>query len=105
MDIKTAMAALQVTQAQQAQPGAAAPDAPSSAAREFEKMYLTQMFDEMLKEVDIGSLGAGTAEEHWRYFLAEATAEQLAAQGGIGLAQQVGRALDAYDTTRKLGES
>ena len=104
MDIKTNMAALQVTQAQVNQPGKAAPDAPASAAREFEKMYLTQMIDEMLKEVDIGSFGAGQAEEHWRYFLAEATAEQIAAGGGLGLARQVEQALAAYQSGQRAGE-
>ncbi|MBP0484585.1 hypothetical protein [Sagittula salina] len=99
MDIRTNMAALQVTQAQHAQPGKVAADAPASAAHEFEKMFLTQMVDEMLKEVDMGDFGAGQAEDAWRYFLAEAFASEIAAQGQGGIAPGIRRALEAYGTT------
>lgn len=96
MDISSNMAALQVTQAQTARPGKAAPDAPASAAREFEAMFLTQMVDEMLKQVDMGDMGGGQAAETWRYFLAEAFGREMAAEGGAGIARQVEKALAAY---------
>ncbi|APZ50467.1 hypothetical protein [Salipiger abyssi] len=96
MDIKTSMAALQVTGAQHAQPGAVAPDAPASAAKEFEAMFLTQMVDEMLKQVDIGEFGGGQAEETWRYFLAEAFGREIVEQGGAGISPSLRNALAAY---------
>ncbi len=101
MDIKTTMTALQVTGAQNARPGRASPDAPSSAAREFEAMFLTEMVDEMLKEVDLGDFGGGKAAEHWRYFLAEAFGKELAEQGGAGIAQSVDATLRAYASAQK----
>ncbi len=103
MDVKTSMAALQVTGAQIAQPGKVAPDAPSSAAREFEAMFLTQMVDEMLKQVEIGKFGGGQAAEQWRYFLAEAFGKEMAAEGGAGIAQSIDAALSAYENGRRGG--
>nr|WP_274705718.1 rod-binding protein [Salipiger pentaromativorans] len=96
------MAALQVTSAQIAEPGAAAPDAPNSAAREFEAMFLTQMVDEMMKQVDIGDFGGGQAEETWRYFLAEAFGREIAEQGGAGIAASLRGALEAYTESRTM---
>lgn len=98
MDVKASMAALQATGKVIAQPGAAAPDAAHSAAQEFEAMFLTQMVDEMLKQVDMGEFGGGPGAEQWRYFLAEAFGKEIAAQGGAGIAQGVASALRAYGT-------
>lgn len=103
MDIRTNMAALQVTGAQVAEPGKAAPDAARSAAREFEAMYLSQMVDEMLAQVDIGDFGGGQAEEHWRSFLAEAFGREIAEQGGAGIAASLRGALEAYAETGGKG--
>ena len=96
MDVKASMAALQATGAVVAKPGAAAPDAAQSAAQEFEAMFLTQMVDEMLKQVEMGKFGGGPGAEQWRYFLAEAFGKELAAQGGAGIARSVEGALRAY---------
>lgn len=96
MDIPTHMAALQVTGAQTAEPGKAAPDAAQTAAREFEAMFLGQMVNEMLSQVDIGDFGGGQAEEHWRSFMAEAFGRQIAEQGGAGIAASLRGALEAY---------
>ncbi|EAU45415.1 hypothetical protein [Salipiger bermudensis] len=102
MNVSTNMAALQVTGAQVAQPGAAAPDAPNSAIKEFEAMFLTQMVDEMLKQVEIGDFGGGQAEENWRFFLAEAFSREIVDQGGAGLSASLERALSAYSQTREM---
>lgn len=102
MDIGSNMAALQVTGAQVAQPGTAAPDAPHSAVKEFETMFLTQMVDEMLKQVDIGDFGGGQAEDTWRFFLAEAFSREIVEQGGAGLSASLERSLSAYSQTRKM---
>jgi len=96
MDVKASMAAVQVTGAVTARPGAAAADAPQSAAREFEAMFLTQMVDEMLKQSDMGDFGGGPGAEQWRYFLAEAFGQEIASQGGAGIAQSIEQALRAY---------
>lgn len=100
MDIATNMAALQVTGAQAAEPGKAAPDAAQSAAREFEAMFLSQMVDEMLAQVDIGDFGGGQAEKHWRSFMAEAFGRQIAEQGGAGITASLRGALEAYAQTK-----
>lgn len=105
MDVKTSMAALQVTGAQIAQPGAVAPDAPASAAKEFEAMFLTEMVNEMLSEVDLGDFGGGKAEEHWRYFLAEAFGKELAEQGGAGIARNLEQAMSAYGAAARRGDN
>ena len=98
MDVSTNMAALQVTGAQVAQPGAAAPDAPNSAIKEFEAMFLTQMVDEMLSTVDIGSFGGGHAEQTWRSFLSNAIGESIAAQNSTGIARSIETAMQRYHT-------
>ncbi|OWU83224.1 hypothetical protein ATO6_20360 [Oceanicola sp. 22II-s10i] len=77
-----------------------APDA-TAAAREFEAMFMTQMVDEMLKQVDMGSMGAGQAEQHFRYFLSEAIAEQMVEQGGTGLSRSLNAAMSAYAAAQR----
>ncbi|WP_375689977.1 hypothetical protein [Pseudooceanicola sp. LIPI14-2-Ac024] len=96
MDVKASMAALQATHTMINQPGAIARDAPASAAREFEAMFLTQMVDEMMKNVDMGDFGGGPGADQFRFFLSEAFAKEISAQGGAGIAQSVEAALRAY---------
>lgn len=98
MDIsgKTQIAIQQATAQVTARPGAAAPDAAQTAAREFEAMFLTQAVEQMLESVDIGDFGGGHAEETWRSFLARAYAEQIAGQGNTGIAQSVEQTIAAY---------
>ncbi|WP_212522764.1 rod-binding protein [Actibacterium sp. MT2.3-13A] len=101
---KPAIAAQQVTARMHARPGAAAPDAAQSAAREFEALFLTQAVEEMMRSVDTGSFGGGQAEETWRSFLARAVADEIAAQGRTGLAQSVQSAIGAYEAAATQGE-
>lgn len=101
---KTAMAVQQVTAEMHARPGAAAPDAAQSAAREFEAVFLTQAVEDMMRSVDVGGFGGGHAEETWRSFLARAVADEIAAQGRTGLAQGVQSAIAAYDAASTQGE-
>ncbi|SDF34522.1 rod-binding protein [Limimaricola pyoseonensis] len=68
----------------------------SDKAREFEAMFLAQTVDEMLKSVDLGGIGGGHATEQWRSFLARAFADEMAAQGTTGIAQNIQRAIDQY---------
>ena len=98
MDIsgKTAMVVHQVNAKMVAQPGAIAPDAAKSAAREFEAVFLTETVEDMLNSVDIGDFGGGHAEETWRSFLARAYADQLVEQGTTGIAASVENSISAY---------
>jgi peptidoglycan hydrolase FlgJ len=94
--LKMNMAVQQATASVTARPGAAAPDAAQTAAREFEAVFLTNVMEEMLKSVDIGEFGGGNAEETWRGFLARAYADQMAGQGVTGIAQSVLGTIKAY---------
>lgn len=71
-------------------------DQTREVAKEFEATFLTQVMEEMLSTVNIGSLDGGFAEETWRSFLARAYADELAEQGTTGIAQSVERSITAY---------
>jgi len=96
MDIGTRMASLQTTAQMHTRPGVAAPDAAQSAASEFEEMFMSQMVNEMLSQVDIGDFGGGQAEEHWRSFLAEAFGKEIVAQSGGGITASLRGTIEAY---------
>lgn len=68
-------------------------------AREFESVFLA----EMLKHTGLGrpqqSFGGGAGEAQFAPMLAREQAEALAARGGIGLADQIFRALVERDRT------
>jgi len=76
--------------------------AAGATGREFEALFLTQAVDEMMKTVDLGSFGAGNAEETWRSFLARAIADEIAGKSSIGLARNVETTIAAYN--RAIGE-
>ncbi|GGE50719.1 hypothetical protein GCM10011360_42220 [Primorskyibacter flagellatus] len=73
-----------------------ATDPAKTTAREFEAVFLTQVMEEMLKTVSMGTMDGGFAEETWRSFLARAYADQLALQGTTGIAQSVEASIGAY---------
>ncbi|KKK68390.1 hypothetical protein LCGC14_2944530 [marine sediment metagenome] len=73
-------------------------------AKSFEAMFLTEAVDQMLRQVDIGSFGGGHAEETWRGFLARAVADQIADQGGTGIAGTVDTAIAAYENAVFSGD-
>ena len=85
------------------------PDGPSpaddpaavKAARDFEAMFLTQMVDEMLKQVDMGDFGGGAGQDQFRYFMAEAFGKQIAEQGGGGIAQSLQQVIGAYAASQE----
>ena len=79
-----------------ARAGAASESEAKRVAREFEATFLSQVMEEMLKTVNIGSLSGGYAEETWRTFLARAYADEMAARGTTGIAQSVERSIAAY---------
>ncbi|WP_407496448.1 rod-binding protein [Pseudooceanicola sp. MF1-13] len=97
MDIPgTTLTALAQGQAQLTRQSPTATDPMKTAAKEFEAVFLSQVMDEMLKTVNMGSLGGGFAEDTWRSFLAQAYAEELAEQGTTGIAQSVQKSIGAY---------
>ncbi len=75
------------------------------AARDFEAAFLAQAVDEMLKTTKTGMFGGGHAEDTWRSFLARAVADQIAAEGGTGIARSVRGAIDAYQGGSALPDS
>ena len=60
---------------------------------DFEAVFLTQMFNEMLSTVGEGPLGAGPSAGVWRSFLADEYAKSFAKAGGIGIGTGVYRTL------------
>lgn len=104
MDIASkSIAALQQVSAK-AQAGAKSPDAAEKVSKEFEAVFLTEVIDEMFKNVNIGNFGGGYAEETWRSFLAQAYADQLAGQGSTGIARNVLASIRAYEQATKAQE-
>lgn len=74
-----------------------APIKPSVAvAREFEVLFMGQIVDQMLKTIDFGSYSGGFGEDMWRSFMANALAEKIVDQSGIGLAGNIEDMLNAY---------
>lgn len=63
---------------------------PETAAKEFEAVYLSTVFDRMFESVNTdGPFGGGKSEATWRSFLADEYAGEVTRQGGIGLADAV----------------
>ena len=75
-----------------------------NTAREFESMFLSQVVDEMMKTVDIGTFGGGEAEEKWRSFLTSAIADEIAEQGKTGISQSIEAAINSYESAKKQGK-
>ena len=75
---------------------AATPDPAQTAARDSEAGFLTQVMEEMLKTVNMGTMDGGFAEDTWRSFLARAYADELASRGSTGIAESVERSIGAY---------
>ena len=65
------------------------------AARDFEAMAIGQLLQPMFATLDAGhaAFGGGEAEAAWQPLLVDAIGKQMAAHGGIGLAQPVYQAL------------
>lgn len=79
--------------------GASAPKLPSridTTAEDFEAVFLTQMMERMFDGLgEDGPLGGGSAGGAYRSMLADQYGKNIAAAGGIGLADQVRRELIA----------
>ena len=73
-------------------------------AREFESMFLSQVVDEMMKTVKVGSFGGGEAEGKWRSFLSRAVADEIAGQGRTGIAQSIEASINSYKSAKSQGD-
>src|SRR5215472_9726455 len=63
-------------------------------ATDFEAMFLSSMFNQMLTGLDgEGPFGGSGASGVWRSFLSDEYAKSFAKSGGIGIADHVYRAL------------
>jgi len=68
--------------------------AAKKAARDFESVFLSEMLGEMFAGLPTdGPFGGGQGEEIFRSLMLDEYGKQLAAQGGIGLADGVTRQL------------
>jgi len=65
-----------------------------SPAKQFEAMILTQFVETMLPQETEEIFGKGTAGEIWKSMLAEQVANQLAASGGVGIADLISDTLN-----------
>jgi Rod binding domain-containing protein len=70
------------------------------AAEEFEAVFLNTMFQQMFSNIGQGPFGGGPAAGVWRSFLTDEYAKSFARAGGIGIADQVQRALLAQQEAR-----
>lgn len=61
------------------------------AAQDFEAMAINQLLSPMFQTIDHAKtmFGGGDGEEQWRPMWVNALAKQMAANGGIGLAQPI----------------
>ncbi|AXI52642.1 MAG TPA: hypothetical protein DD939_12905 [Sulfitobacter pontiacus] len=74
----------------------AKPDRAAQTGKEFEKVFLTQFVDEMMKTAGASAFGGEQQADMWRSFMSEAVAGQLVEQGGLGFSGSVSQMLDAY---------
>ncbi|MCE8008987.1 rod-binding protein [Aestuariivita sp.] len=73
------------------------------AAKAFEVVFLGQMVDEMMKTVDMGATMGNHAAEMWRSVLSQSLAENLAENGGLGIAENVHQMMNAYKSQADKG--
>ena len=70
------------------------------AAQDFEAVFLNAMFGQMFSGVGEGPFSGGHGATIWRSFLTDEYAKSFVKAGGIGIADQVQRALLARQEIR-----
>lgn len=66
------------------------------AAKDFEAVFISQMFEQMWSSVPTdGPFGGGSGEKIFRSLMIQDMGKQIAAQGGIGLADSIKREMIA----------
>ena len=62
------------------------------AAKDFEATFISQMLGQMFEGVEVSEpFGGGAGEQAFKSFLIEAMGKQMAATGGLGLADDLQR--------------
>ncbi len=74
---------------------------PAKAARDFEAVFIAQMFEQMWEQVSPGDMSGGTGERIFRSLMNQSIAQQMADNGGIGLAANVQRELLALQESAR----
>ena len=65
-----------------------------AAARDFEAVFISQMFEQMFADVKTdGPMGGGSGERIFRSLMVQEIGRQMADQGGMGLTANVKREL------------
>ena len=93
IDIQTAMAIAKSGPVQAPRPPADVAKA-NQAAQDFEGVFLSQFLGEMFDGISTdGPFGGGQGEQMFRSLMLDEYGKQIAAQGGIGIADAVTREL------------
>jgi flagellar protein FlgJ len=71
-----------------------------ATSQDFEAMFLTSMFGQMLNNVGDGPFSGGQAAKTWRSMLTDEYAKNVAKSGGVGIADSVYRQLIAQQEAR-----
>jgi len=71
-----------------------------AAAQDFESVFLNTMLQQMIPSTSDGPFGGGPGTGVWRSLLTDEYAKAFASSGGIGIADQVYRALIATQAAR-----
>lgn len=66
----------------------------ADAAQKFEAFVLQSFIQEMMPETQESVFGGGVSGDFWKSMMSEKIAEQVAARGGLGIADQVRMARD-----------
>jgi peptidoglycan hydrolase FlgJ len=70
-------------------------------AKDFEAMFLSQMFQCMFKGIQADpEFGGGNAENMYRSLMIDEYGKQVAKRGGLGIAEQVSRSMLAAQEKR-----
>jgi flagellar protein FlgJ len=71
-----------------------------AVAEDFESVFLNSMFQQMFASVGQGPFSGGPGANIWRSFLTEEYSKSFVKAGGIGIADEVQRALLAQQEAR-----
>jgi flagellar protein FlgJ len=71
-----------------------------ATSQDFEAMFLTSMFGQMMNNVGEGPFSGGQAAKTWRSLLTDQYAKNVAKSGGVGIADAVYRQLIAQQEAR-----
>lgn len=91
----TALSGLDTKHGAAAAPGSKVAKA-RATAEDFESMFLNSMFQQMFANVGEGPFSGGQGATIWRSFLTDEYAKSFVKAGGIGIADEVQRALLAH---------